>query len=178
MSYINLHYIDPSTSTTCPLRDAFDGIDKHCNNKSSHIVLVHCRKYFGKSSRCRSIMTMMSQSVNEENTSSNCRVEVGGGQEMTQQQQSTASEAAAGGGGGEEPQNHQRTQSEKQRQELEVKINELRAKCRLQAEQLMAWRKAYAIEVSRGVYWFRKTISSLLIRTEKVNHGGNDEGYY
>ena len=42
-----------------------------------------------------------------------------------------------------------RTQSGEQRQEWEAKINELRAKCRLQAEQLMAWRKAYAIEVSR-----------------------------
>lgn len=41
-----------------------------------------------------------------------------------------------------------RTQSGEQRQEWEAKINELRAKCRLQAEQLMAWRKAYAIEVS------------------------------
>ena len=43
-----------------------------------------------------------------------------------------------------------RTQSGEQGQEWEAKINELRAKCRLQAEQLMAWRKAYAIEVSRG----------------------------
>ena len=41
-----------------------------------------------------------------------------------------------------------RTQSGEQRQEWEAKINELRAKCRLQAEQLMAWRKAYSIEVS------------------------------
>lgn len=80
-------------------------------------------------------MTMMSQSVN-----GNSR---GASLEMTQPTVDSTLQQ-------ENP--NQRTTppfEEPHRQELEVKINELRAKCRLQAEQLMAWRKAYAFEVSQ-----------------------------
>lgn len=71
---------------------------------------------------------------------------------MTQQQQSTVDTSSLAAV--EAEQENQSPFDEQQRQELEVKINELRAKCRLQAEQLMAWRKAYAFEVSqRLICW-------------------------
>lgn len=77
---------------------------------------------------------------------------------MTMSQSGNETSSRVGGGSLDAAQDAQRQSSvteerqavfeEQQRQELEAKINELRAKCRLQAEQLMAWRKAYAIEVS------------------------------
>lgn len=100
----------------------------------------------------------MSQSVDENRGNNhNSRVGVVGGRslEMTPQSQSTAAAVEVSLA---EPQQQQHQQprmntaqlEEQHRQELEAKINELRAKCRLQAEQLMAWRKAYAIEVSQA----------------------------
>lgn len=83
-------------------------------------------------------MTMMSQSVKENS-----------GLEMTQPaQQSIVDVSEPAATAADQRPRTTAQMEEQQRQELEVKINELRARCRLQAEQLMAWRKAYAFEVN------------------------------
>lgn len=100
-----------------------------------------CFDLFSESSSCRGSIMTMSQSE----TSPSRRVGGGGAGAADEGLQSNSTDDPNQINRAKPPAQSQF--EEQQRQELESRLNELRAKCRLQAEQLMAWRKAYAIEV-------------------------------